>query len=93
MFTLITDKSRYFKIKRNQSAGDVENMFGTPVNGECFSGRIIKLSKEKLICVTATVGDTYSSIAKKYGVSEEKLKEINRLKPVYPTCKIFVPKV
>lgn len=92
MFTLITDRSRYFKVKRNQSAGDVENTFDTPVNGECFSGRIIKLSRERLIKATATVGDTYATLAKKYGVSEEKLKEINSSKPVYPTCKIFVPK-
>lgn len=93
MFTLITDKSRYFKVKRNQSAGDVESMFGVPVNGECFSGRIIKLRSESFVTVTANVGDTYSSIAKRYGVSEEKLREINFSKPVYPTCKIFVPKV
>ncbi len=93
MFTLITDRSRYFKVKRNQSAGDVESTFGTPVNGECFSGRIIKLGKESYIKVTASVGDTYQSIAKRYGVSEDKLREINSSKPVYPTCKIFVPKV
>ena len=91
MFTLITDRSRYFKVKRIQSADEVEAEFGTPVTGDCFSGRIIKLRKEKLKKVTAAVGDTYATLAKKYGIGEAELRELNYSKPVYPTCKIFVP--
>ena len=92
MFTLITDRSRYFKIKRGQSSGEVERVLNTPVCGKVFAGRIVKVADERLFAVTADVGDTYRTIAAKYGVAEPHLKEINGSRPVYPTCKIFVPK-
>ena len=92
MFTLITDRSRYFKIKRGQSACEVEGVLNTPVCGRAFAGRIVKVAKEPLTFVTAGVGDSYRTIAERCGVPELYLKEINGCKPVYPTCKIFVPK-
>lgn len=91
MFTLITDRSRYFKVRRGQSAQDIEKVLRTPVNGRAFAGRIIKVSENALEAVTVGVGDTYRTVAEKYGVSEARLREINCDKPVYPTCKIFVP--
>ena len=92
MFTLITDKSRYFKIKRGQSAREIEEILNTPVRGKVFAGRIIRVPSERLCQVTAGVGDSYKTLALKYGVPESKLREINGEKPVYPTCRIFVPK-
>lgn len=92
MFTLITDRSRYFKIKRGQSTGDIENFLNTPICGNAFAGRIIRVSDERLEKITAGVGDSYRTIARRYGVDEAHLKEINGAKPVYPTCKIFMPK-
>ena len=92
MFTLITDRSRYFKVKRGQSSGEIEGVLNTPVCGKTFAGRIVKVAEEPLITVTADVGDSYRTIAAKYGVSQSHLEEINGSKPVYPTCKIFVPK-
>ena len=93
MFTLITDRSRYFKIKRGQSAGEIEKTLNTPISGKVFAGRIVKVADERLFAVTAGVGDTYRTIAAKYGCPEAHLREINGSKPVYPTCKIFVPSV
>ena len=92
MFTLITDRSRYFKIKRGQSSGEIERVLNTPVCGKVFAGRIIRVADEQLVPVSAGVGDTYRTIAAKYGADEARLKEINGSKTVYPTCKIFVPK-
>ena len=92
MFTLITDKSRYFKIKRGQSLNEIERVLNTPVCGNVFAGRIIKVADEPLIVIAAGVGDSYRTIADKYGVSQPHLMELNGNKPVYPTCKIFVPK-
>ena len=92
MFTLITDRSRYFKVKRGQSAGEIERVLNTPVCGKAFAGRIVKVAEEPLAVVTAGVGDSYATVAAKYGVPESHLKEINGSKPVYPTCKIFVPR-
>ena len=92
MFTLITDRSRYFKVKRGQSSGEIEKILNTPVCGKAFAGRIIRVADENLVTITASVGDSYRTIAARCGVSEAHLKEINGSKPVYPTCKIFVPK-
>lgn len=92
MFTLITDRSRYFKIKRGQTAGEVENVLNTPVCGKTFAGRIVRVRDENLMKIAAGVGDNYRTVAEKYGVAESLLKEINGFRPVYPTCKIFVPK-
>ena len=92
MFTLITDRSRYFKIKRGQSRGEIERVLNIPVCGKVFAGRIVKVADERLFAVTAGVGDTYRTIAARSGTAEALLKEINGCKPVYPTCKIFVPK-
>ena len=92
MFTLITDRSRYFKVKRGQSVREIEGVLNTPVCGEVFVGRIVEVVQQPLKTVTADVGDSYRTIAAKYGVPDSYLKELNGSKPVYPTCKIFVPK-
>ncbi len=92
MFTLVTDRSKYFRVKRGQSAGEIEKVLKTPVQGCAFNGRIIEVSKENLTVYKACVGDTYRTVAEKFGADEEKLKRINSGKPVYPTCKLFVPR-
>ena len=92
MFTLITDRSRYFKVKRGQSLKEIERVLNTPVYVKAAAGAIVKVVEEPLITVTAGVGDSYHTIAGRYGVSQSRLEEINGHKPVYPTCKIFVPK-
>lgn len=91
MFTLITDKSKYFRVKRGQTAAAIEKTLSVPVLGQTFSGRIIIIGNENLIPYTAEVGDTYRTIALKFGTDETELKKINGFKPVYPTCKLFVP--
>ncbi len=91
MFTLITDKSKYFRVKRRQGAAEIENEFNIPVQGQIFAGRIIFVGEKNLRHYVAEVGDTYRTIALKFGVNETELKEINGFKPVYPTCKLFVP--
>ena len=91
MFTLVTDRSKYFRVKRGQSAADIEKVFGIPVNGEVFSGKIIPLNSGKFVRYCAAVGDTYRTVALKFGVDEGLLKEVNGNAPVYPTRKLFVP--
>ena len=91
MFTLVTDRSKYFRVKRGQSAGEIEKVLKTPVSGALFEGRIIVVRDENLTVYTAAVGDTYRTVALKFGADERQLKEINGSKPVYPTCKLFVP--
>lgn len=91
MFTLITEKSRFFRVKRGQSREDIEKFFLSPVDGKTFSGRIVEVNGGLSVCVAA-VGDTYRTIAAKLGEDEAVLKKINCNKPVYPTCKIFYPR-
>lgn len=91
MFTLVSDRSRYFRVKRGQSAAEIEAQLKTPVNGAAFAGRILKVADGDFKLYSAKVGDTYRTVALKFNADEEELKKINGLKPVYPTCKLFVP--
>ena len=91
MFTLVTDRSKYFRVKRGQGADEVRSVLKTPVGGAVFAGRIIKVYDGNLVEYSASVGDTYRNVALKFGADEEQLKKINGYKPVYPTCKLFVP--
>lgn len=91
MFTLVTEKSKFFRVKRGQCAAEIEKTLQTPVSGVAFSGAIVEV-KQNLRVYIARAGESYRSIALKTGVSENELKEINRFKPVYPTCKIFIPR-
>ncbi|MDE6597433.1 MAG: LysM peptidoglycan-binding domain-containing protein [Clostridia bacterium] len=91
MFTLVTDRSKYFRVKRGQSAAEIESTLNTPVTGCAFAGKIIPVSEKNLRRYVAQVGDTYRTIALKFGADENELKKANNFKPVYPTCKVFVP--
>lgn len=91
MFTLITEKSRFFRVKRGQSRDEIEKFFVSPVDGKAFAGRIVEVNGNLSVC-TAAVGDTYRTLAAKLGADEDVLKKINYNKPVYPTCKIFYPR-
>ena len=91
MFTLVTDRSKYFRVKTGQSAAEIESTLNTPVTGTAFAGKIIPVGENNLRRYVAEVGDTYRTIALKFGADEEQLKKVNDFKPVYPTCKVFVP--
>lgn len=91
MFTLVTDKSKYFRVKRGQSAAEIEKVFKCPVPGKVFAGAVIRLTEGKFLKYSAKPGDSYKSVAEKFGVDEGELKKLNACKPVYPTCKLFVP--
>lgn len=91
MFTLVTEKSRFFRVKRGQSGEEIEKFFISPVCGKAFAGRIIEIKTNLSVC-TANAGDTYRTLAAKLGADEEVLRELNGGKPVYPTRKIFYPR-
>ena len=91
MFTLVTDRSKFYRVKRGQSAREIENVFEVPVRGNAFSGAILEIGDLFYTPYVADVGDTYRAIAEKFGISETVLEEANGGKPVYPTRKIFVP--
>lgn len=89
MFTLVTDKSKYFRVKDGQSREEVEAALRVPV-GETFAGKIIERGEPMEIYVVKPL-ENYRTIARKLGVSEEELETVNAHKPVYPTCRLFVP--
>lgn len=91
MFTLFTDRSKYFRVKRGQNACEIERVLKSPVHGNVFAGRIIELGDKNLKQYVVSVGETYHTIALKFQADEELLKKTNGYKPVYPTCKLFVP--
>ena len=89
MFTLVTDRSKYYKVKRGQSAAEIERELKIPARC-AFAGAVIPVYGG-LTVYRADVGDTYRTVAVKFKTDEARLREINGGKPVYPTCKLFVP--
>ncbi len=90
MFTLVKDKSRFFRVKQGQSDREVELALNTPVSG-VFGGAIIEAAEDFLVYV-ATPRDSYRSLSEMFGVSEDELRKINFGRPVYPTCRLFIPR-
>lgn len=90
MFTLVTDRCEYYKVKRGQGAREIENTLFTPA-GEVFAGAIIPVSRKKLEVYRVKPAETYKSIAEKFSCSESELKALNGGKPVFPACRLFVP--
>lgn len=91
MFTLCLEKGKYVRVRRGVERRDIERVFGFPVNAEIFTGAIIPvIPKPKGYCY-ALPHDSYLSIAKREGVSVEKLEKLNASSPVYPSKKIWLP--
>ena len=88
MQKLILDRRQYYRVKRGQSAREIEKTLECPAN-DCFSGAII--STENCTLYTVQPFETYASIASKYSLNGEKLKEFNGNRPLYPSCRIFIP--
>ncbi len=91
MYILCSDRGRYYRVKQNQTAREVERWLLTPVNCCVFAGEIIEVSKTRLKIYSAQAGDSYLSIAEKFNIEVERLKELNGGRAVYPTAKILVP--
>lgn len=89
MFTLILDKSKFYKVKSCQSGREIEKLFSIPV-GEVFVGKIITLGDEYQTYVVKPL-ETYADIAEKFQVDERLLRERNSDRILYPTAKIFIP--
>ena len=89
MFTLVTDRSKYFRVKRGQTKAEVETALCVPVK-HFFCGAIAEVG-EKMEVYTCLPLESYSSLSRKFGVPVEELKRLNFSKPVYPSCKLFVP--
>ena len=89
MFTRATDNGKFLRGRRGASQSEVEAQLLRPVYN-VFAGAIVERG-EKLFVYTAKPLENYKTIAKKFGASEEELKAVNFSRPVYPTCKIYVP--
>lgn len=90
MFTLVTDRSKYFRVKRGQCREEIEAELCIPIGENTFRGAIVEVGERLEIYVVRPL-ESYESISRKLGVPCEELKRINLSKPVYPSCKLFVP--
>ena len=88
MQTLQLDKSKFYRVKKGQTAKQIEKVLSIPANS-CFEGAIIAVDS----CSEHIVQpfETYSGIAAKHGVQEDILKNFNGGRALYPSCKIFIP--
>ncbi len=89
MFTLVTDRSKYYRVKRGQNRKQVEETLLTPCPLD-FCGAVIPVL-ENLTYYSVKPHETYKTISEKFGCGERELREINRDRPLFTTCKMFVP--
>ncbi|MCD8040322.1 MAG: LysM peptidoglycan-binding domain-containing protein [Clostridia bacterium] len=92
MYQLVLEKSKYYRVKKGQTALMIEKAFSVPVNGNVYEGMIIALPQQTFTVYRAAAGDTYKSVAAKFGVDEELLKSVNGNRAVYPTCRLYIPR-
>lgn len=90
MFTLESEKNAFFRVKRGQSAREIENVLRVPVR-EAFGGAIIAADGEYDL-YTAQPSDSYRTVAARFGVDEDRLKKVNGGGVVYPSRRLFVPR-
>lgn len=88
MQNLQLDKVKFYRIKRGQTVSDAERELCCPVK-HGFAGAVVCAES----CTTYSVKpfDSYKSIAESFGVEEERLKEFNFGRIIYPTRVIYVP--
>lgn len=89
MFTLVTDRSKFFRVKRGQSEREIEKTFCVPLSG-VFDGAILGV-EGSYTAYAAQPGDSYKKIAERFGLEEGELRKINLDRPVYPSRKLYIP--
>ena len=90
MFSLVTERGKYLRIRGEVKESEVISALGCPFSGDLFQGAVIKILPPKR-CVYATVGDTYAKIAARERVDEAQLKSLNGDKTLYPTMRVWLP--
>ena len=90
MQTLKLDRRAFYRFKSGQTAAEVEKTLEIPAASP-FAGQILIVSD--CIVHIAEPFETYASIAKKYGIDEHALKNFNGSRPLYPSRKIFIPRI
>lgn len=89
MYTLEKEIGKYIRVRYGATGKEIMQFYGAPVCGETYDGAIIKLVSPDKYCY-ALVGDTFCTIAKRFGCDEEELKKLNEGN-IYPTRLIILP--
>ena len=88
MFTLSLDNPEYYRVKSGQTAEEIERVKNIPAIG-VFAGKI--LPADAFIVHKVQPFETYESISHKYGADKAETERANGFKPLYPSCRLFVP--
>lgn len=83
-------RPHFYRVMRGQTAEQISRVFGCPVR-ECAEGDIVIIPPVQCFAYSARVGDTFFSVAAKFGADEAELKEINGGGAVYPTRVLYIP--
>ena len=87
---LILDRRQFYRVKRGQTAREVEQTLQSPAT-DCYCGALI--AAESCIQYTVQPFETYLSIAERYALDVEELKKFNGNRLLYPSCRIFIPQI
>lgn len=85
---LVLDRRLFYRVKKGQTAREIEKTLCIPANA-CFAGQVMVI--EECLVYTVQPFETYRTIASKYGKDADTLQKFNNSRPLYPTCKIYIP--
>ncbi len=91
MYKLQLENVRFHRVSAGQDEELVRKTFSSPVVGSVFEGAVVVLAGEGCTVCRARVGDDYASVARRFGLSEERLRAANGGKILYPTCPVCIP--
>lgn len=92
MYELKLSQSRFLRVREGQTAAQISHVTGRPVPHEVFCGQVIVMPEGDFFVYSARVGDTYATVANKFGVSQSELENVNGGTAVYPTRRLFIPR-
>lgn len=90
MLTLIIERGAYLRVRKGMDGESISSVFDCPVPDNVGEGQIISV-RSGCRKVYAAVGDSYATIARRTGCSEEEIARLNGQSPVYPTKKVWLP--
>lgn len=91
MFTLTPCRSKFYRVKGCQTQGEIARALSCPVTDDVFDGAIICVSANPYERYVVGVGEDYGTIAKKFNLTEDCLRQANGNVRLFPACAIFLP--
>jgi spore germination protein YaaH len=85
-------KSPFIRVRKGQTKQEIGKMYGVFVEKAVWEGCLIVNNASEFFAYEVQPNDTYQSLAQKFLVDAERLKEVNDNCFLYPTAVVLIPK-